>query len=339
MKIGVAYLRTALAIIFCILSILSCQGDEPRKIATQPKGKGIAAEFPGDEKIEEHPDVIFSEKFEEISVANLMSNWNQKTNIATNIVFDPSVPSGSKGAQSLRLVTVDDGTNANENTFIYKKISPDITDSIFVRFYIKYDSDTKYHHSGVYVGGKNPPSSTAGLQGGVLPLGNVEFHVGTEIRGTANFSAATNSLYGFYNYWMGMHPFTTGTNAGLYYGNEFFNSTTNDNIDLATWNCIEIMIKLNSPVTASNGELRLWINGVQITHLGNNVPSGIWNETHFTEGSGIPFEGFQWRNDAALNLNYIWLKNFNDDNSADHHGNIYFDHLVIARTYIGPITQ
>jgi hypothetical protein len=296
----------------------------------------IAAGYSGDAGIQGNPDVLFTEMFEGTTTSSLTTggNWNQMTSVPGNIVFDPSKPAGSPGSQSLKLTTIDDGTLANENTFLYKKITPDIIDSVFVRYYVKYDNATRFHHSGVYVGGKNPPSSTAGLIGGVLPMGDKEFHVGTEVRG---MTPSTKALFGFYNYWMGMNPHTSGPFAGYYYGNEFLNSTTSDTIDMNSWNCIEMMVKLNSPVTAKNGELALWINGIKIAHYGYNFPSGTWSETQFIEGAGVPFEGFQWRNDAALNLNYVWLKNFNDNNSSGHVGTIYFDHLVVAKKYIGPM--
>ncbi|MBK9285954.1 MAG: hypothetical protein IPM51_16785 [Sphingobacteriaceae bacterium] len=298
--------------------------------------------YPNDIGIQTNSNVIFTEMFEESSVSTLTlsGNWDQATTVTNNIVFDSSVPATSTGSQSLRLRTVDDGTNLNENTFIYKKIQPDILDSVFVRFYIKYDNATVYHHSGVYIGGKNPPSSTAGLVGGVLVQGNQEFHVGAEIRGLANNTATNTSTFGFYNYWMNMKPSAitnTLTNQPFYYGNQFLNSTTSDDINMSTWNCIEVMVKLNNPVTSYNGEQALWVNGIKINHYGYNFPTGTWNYGNFTEGTGNPFEGFQWRNDMALNLNYIWLKNFNDNNGPGHVGNIYFDHLVVAKSYIGPI--
>lgn len=294
----------------------------------------IANSYPFDSLIQNDPDVIFTEMFEGPSSNFITSgNWNTVSPNPSNILSDPSVPDGSHGLQSLRLLTIQDGTNPNQNTLVYKKISPDITDSIFIRYYIKYDTNTVYHHSGLWLGGKNPPSSLPGNIGGSLPQGNKEFHVGTEIKGIANGQATTNSLFGLYTYWMGMHQ----SSGGPYYGNEFFNNTTNDNINLASWNCIEIMVKLNNPVSATNGEIKLWINGTLISNLGYQFPSGTWSYNHFTEGPGIPFEGFQFRNDNALNLNYIWLRNFNDKNPIGHIGNIYFDHLVVAKNYIGPI--
>ena len=43
------------------------------------------------------------------------------------------------------------------------------------------------------------------------------------------------------------------------------------------WMCVEHMIKLNSPVTASNGEHAIWLNGTQISYLGAGFPNGTWS--------------------------------------------------------------
>ncbi|MBK8956547.1 MAG: hypothetical protein IPM34_13470 [Saprospiraceae bacterium] len=295
----------------------------------------IASSYPFDNNIQKDSNVIFVEMFEG-SVNNLISsgNWNKISPNASNILSDPSVPKGSPGNKSLRLVTIQDGTNTNQNTLLYKLIAPDIVDSIFVRYYIKYDTNTIYHHSGLWIGGKNPPANIPGNIGGNLPSGNKEFHVGTEIKDIANGRPTANSLFGLYTYWMGMHQ----SSLGPYYGNQFYNNTSFDNIELAAWNCIEVMIKLNDPVSSSNGAIKLWVNGILVSDLGYQFPTGTWNYNYFTEGAGLPFEGFQFRNDKALNLNYLWLRNFNDQNPPNHMGNVYFDHLVVAKKYIGPIS-
>jgi hypothetical protein len=178
-------------------------------LITSHANSQIAAGYNGDSGILGHPDVIFVEMFEgSVSTLTTSGNyWDVVSPNPANILPDPSVPNGSQGNQSLRLRTIQDGTNQNQNTLVYKKLSPDITDSVFVRYYIKYDINTRYHHSGLWVGGKNPPSSIPGNIGGTLPLGNQEFHVGTEVRGT---TPSNNTLFGFYNYWMGMNPHTTG---------------------------------------------------------------------------------------------------------------------------------
>ena len=58
--------------------------------------------------------------------------------------------------------------------------------------------------------------------------------------------------------------------------------------------CVEHMVKLNNPVTASNGEHAIWINGVKVSHVGQGFPNGSWSGGIFTQSpGGTPFEGLQ----------------------------------------------
>jgi hypothetical protein len=96
------------------------------------------------------------------------------------------------------------------------------------------------------------------------------------------------------------------------------------------------MVKLNNPVTASNGEHAIWLNGVKVSHLGLGFPNGSWTGGIFTQDpSGTPFPGFQWRSDANLNLNYIWLQNFSPSGPAGSQADMMFAHVVAATSYVG----
>ena len=78
------------------------------------------------------------------------------------------------------------------------------------------------------------------------------------------------------------------------------------------------------------------LNGVKVSHLGLGLPNGNWLGGIFTQSpSGSPFEGFRWRSDASLNLNWIWLQNYSPDDPAGFTGTMKFAHVVAARTYIG----
>ena len=55
--------------------------------------------------------------------------------------------------------------------------------------------------------------------------------------------------------------------------------------------------------------------------------------------AGTPFEGFRWRGDANLNLNWIWLQNYAPKDPAGFTGHKTFDHLVVAKSYIGCLAQ
>jgi hypothetical protein len=103
--------------------------------------------------------------------------------------------------------------------------------------------------------------------------------------------------------------------------------------------CVEIMVKTNDPVSASNGQMALWIDGVQIVHLGAGSPRGRWSANmFFLDPNGAPFEGFQWRLDEALQLNWIWLLFYTTRNPPGIVGKVWFDHVVVAKSYIGPIS-
>jgi hypothetical protein len=304
----------------------------------------IANNYPNDSLIQNDPAVIFTEMFEQNSISTMISSSNYQTSqMLSHINFDSSVPIGSHGTQSLKLTTVENSNlsnDPNEDANILKKFTAGITDSVFIRYYVKFNNGHAFHHTGVWMGGTNPTNSCwpCNIPGRTIPTsGDSAFVIGTEIRGAATQSAQAFSKFGFYNYWMGMKPYTTGPNAGKYYGNEFISPNTNANLDMTSWNCIETMIKLNNP-NDSTGELKLWINGQLMAHYGKGFPNGTWNEAFFNEGSGNPFEGFRWRSNPSVVFNYIWIKNYSTNNgSYPSNNDVLYDHIVVAKKYIGPI--
>jgi hypothetical protein len=305
----------------------------------------LANSYPHDSLIQTDPKVVFAEMFEQNSVSTMISNSGYQTSqLLSNISFDTSVPPGSHGRQSLKLTTIESSNasnDPNEDANILKRFSSGINDSVFVRYYVKFNSGHTFHHSGVWMGGTNSTLSCwpCNKPGRTIPTnGDSAFVVGSEIRGNANISAQAFSKFGFYNYWMDMNPFTTGPNAGQYFGNEFISPNSNSSINMDAWNCIEVMIKLNNPVIDSTGELKLWINGQLLAHYGKGLPNGTWNEAIFIEGTGTPFEGFRWRSNPAVVFNYIWIKNYSTNNTSFPSANdILYDHVVVAKSYIGPI--
>ena len=114
----------------------------------------------------------------------------------------------------------------------------------------------------------------------------------------------------------------------------------------------------------SNGEQAYWLDGKltrkgdQITsYVGKGFPSaGTWTYDKFIPGvtqegvvfdyakgkgvplaGGKPFPGFAWRNVPELNANAIWLYRYM---SSPEKGTskVWWDHVVVARKYIGPLT-
>jgi len=276
--------------------------------------QSIATNYPGDAGIQNDPNVVLVEMFEEADINTVFARWSDVNNRpAMTLVAD--APAGSPGTRSLNI----DGPGGGGHLF--KSLPAAITDVAYLRYYVKYLSGGGYHHSGGQIGGYNPatpwPQGTAGIR----PNGSDNFTINTE--------PISNTNFGFYVYWPGMYP----DGAGSYWGNLFNPAPA---LVRDAWMCVEVMVKLNNPVSATNGELAYWINGTQVMHFGPGFPNvsrngGIWT----IDPNGTPFPGFQWRTSGALNVNWVWLENYIQGNNPA--GTLRYDHVVLARNYIGPI--
>ena len=281
-----------------------------------PPGGGIAAAYPGDVGIESNPNVVFVERFDEASTANLFARWTDVLNGA-GMSFSTDAPAGSPVGRSLNIPWSAGSTGGH----LYRQLTPGVDDTLYVRYYIKHNAVNNYQHTGIWMGGYNPPLAWPNPQAGTRPNGNDRFSASAE---------QNDSNFDHYNYWMGMHQ----SNDGMYWGNHLANDS---NLQAAggQWMCVEQMVKLNAPVAAANGEHAIWINGTKVSHLGQGFPNGSWSGGIFTQNaSGTPFEGFQWRNDPSLNLNWIWLQVYSTSGS----GTFKYAHVVAAKSYIGCLT-
>jgi hypothetical protein len=230
--------------------------------------------------------------------------------------------------------------------------------TLYLRYYIKLSKNGTHHHTGGGLGGVthnyNWPMGTAGIR----PSGDDNFSTRLEVHGSgtvSNGQSVNNTdVIDFYTYWMGMHH-----NATLpeYYGNKFVGDI-NLRYTREKWTCVEYMVKLNTPVTASNGELKLWIDGELVAYLGQGFPSGKWlHETFLPLGSSgydynqnkfsysmnqvqiVPFDGFRWRKTNDLKLNIMSIQYYVTKDPAGFEGKIRYDNVVLATEYIGPISN
>src|SRR5436190_59949 len=282
---------------------------------------GIAALYPGDVGIESHPDVIFVETFDEATLTDLFNRWTDILN-GSVMSFSSDAPAGSPNSRSLNIPWA--GGGVNNGGHLYKRLSPGVEDSLYVRYYIKYPTSGRYHHTGIWVGGYNPPLAWPNPQAGTKPVGHDRFSAAAE---------QNNVTFRFdhYDYWMNMHV----SGDGRYWGN-FLLDDPAVQAKAGQWTCVEHMVRLNNPVTASNGEHAIWLDGAKVSHLGQGSPNGRWSGGIFTQDpSGGPFEGFRWRSDSSLKLNWIWLQNYSPDDPPGFTQDMKFDHVVVATSYIG----
>ena len=284
-------------------------------------GTGISSRYPGDAGIENDSSVIFTEQFEEGTIASVIPRWGDAKN-PEGMRFTTDVPPGSPPGHALSIPWV--GGGVNNGGHLYKAFPNGLPDTIYVRYYMKYPTSGNYHHAGMQLGGFNPWSAWPDPNAGSKPNGSDRFIAAAEQNNITH-------AYEYYDYWMNMHP----DGNGSYWGNFLLNNPSIQ-ANPGQWVCLEQMVKMNNPVSAWNGEHALWINGQKVSHLGQGFPNGNWYGGRFTQDpSGQPFEGFQWRSSDALKLNWIWLQNYAPDDPAGFSSQVLFDHVVVATSYIG----
>ena len=291
---------------------------------------GLAQRYPGDMGLAQDPNVIFLEDFESGSLDTVAARWESVKNLDI-MSLSPDTPSGSHGEHSLLMSHVGGSSTGGH---LYRRLLPGY-DQLHVRFYVKFDLDCAPIHHFVHVGGYCP--ATAWPQGGAgtRPGGDERFSTGVEPFGDA-------WRWDFYSYWMGMRSSPDGHS----WGHDFINDPALA-VARGRWICVELMMKMNDPVTESNGEQALWIDGKPwnkdgqwVSHLGSGFPKGRWVwDSFIPDPEGDPFKGFRWRKTEELNLNVLWLLLYITKAPAGHVSEVWFDDIVVARQYIGPIAQ
>ncbi len=306
--------------------------------AKQPRA-GLAAKYPGDIGIVRDSHVIFAEDFEEETIDQIARRWGEMSNKDGKVIaLSEDVPPGSRGKRSLQMSAT---LGQNTGGHLYTKF-PRGVDKAFARFYVKFPVDASYIHHFVTLGGYNPP--TAWPQGGAgeRPRGDERFTAGIEPYGNYG-KYPSPGAWNFYTYWSEMK----GSADGKFWGN----SLTPPQPALVPrdrWQCVEVMLQCNSAPDKSDGELALWLDGKPVMHIGPGSRRTNWTGMGFSllEKNGTPFEGFKWRTNDQLKINFFWLLYYVTENAArqNHVTNlnpvnrVWFDDIVVSTEYVGPLT-
>jgi hypothetical protein len=284
----------------------------------QPE-QGIAWNFPGDQGIASHPSVVFVEDFEASSVSGVVSRWNDVAR-QSNLSLSTDVPSGSGGTRSLR------STGAGGGPSLYKLLTAGY-DTLYLRFYGKFDQQCADVHHYTWMGGHNPGTTYPWPRAGQKPSGTTHFSTGVE-------PFSTEWQWDYYTYWQDMGCWGSNTSTQCH-GNRFLYNAPRPAAVRGQWFSWELMVKLNTPASSSTGEQAFWINGQKYGHMGPGFPNITQSGDKWTPSpSGQPFPGFRWRSTESLKINYVWLENYVDQDTGC---SVNFDHVVAATEYIGPM--
>jgi hypothetical protein len=283
---------------------------------------GIAAKYVRDSGIGSDPAVVFSENFESSVVT-----WSARFNggAPSGIGTSPDHPTASGGVQSARLIP------SGASGTLYRQLPTDY-EQVWMRYYVKYLGNVS-HHSGGYIGGYFPPSSfpqgDAGIKG-IRPNLDRVFISAFEQRGTPD-GIAPQTHMGTYNNWVDMPGL--GFN-GLYFGRDLL-ITENPQLNLNTWQCVEMRVKMNSTVASHDGNCK---SGSMMprSRTSRRFARRAYDTNGIGHGSGLGFPGLLWRDVLTYGVNWIKLQNYND---AGTPFDVLFDDLVVATSRIGCINS
>jgi hypothetical protein len=322
------------------IALMAFAQEPPDKAKKLPNGGGLSARYAGDKGMAKDGSVLLAEDFESGAIADLAKRWDSVSNKDGRVIaFSDDTPPDSSGKRSLQMTAT---LGKNEGGHLYTRLRRPV-EKVFVRFYVKFPKDAEYIHHFVHLGGYNPPTPWPQGGAGTRPKGHERVTVGIEPYGARGTFPAPGAWF-FYAYW----PEMKVSAGGRYWGNGLKPAKA-EAIPRDRWNCVEVMMKLNSDPNARDGELALWTDGQLKTHIAKGVRRGPWSGMGFDvlEKGGEPFEGFRFRTDPKLKINFLWLLHYVTENAAKQNrvrepnptNCVWFDDIVVAERYIGPIQR
>lgn len=299
----------------------------------QQGGVGLSDQYPGDNGLGGDPSVIWFEDFEGGALATITGRYDQVQGMARMAL----VTDAAKG-NALSL-TAGGSVSAVD---LYKQL-PD-HDDVFVRWYVKYDANVPWHHSGMWFGGYNPGMTYPSPGAGTQPAGDDRFSIAME---PVHAVATASPRFDFYNYWMGMHSWMAPPimdDGTAYYGNTLVHANS-FTTDPGTWVCLEVHAKLNpSGASAGGSVLEVWKNDQLVTRFDDGGPMGWWIRDKFCPGNVDGTEctdypapanetlALQYRSTTSYGINAFWPQNYITDPAM---GTLRFDQMVVATTRVG----
>ena len=281
----------------------------PVSESTLPSGDGLAKELRNAKSLGQHPSVIFVDDFE---TGELGERWDEARNPNGNVLTldKQSKHVALAGSRSLK-VTAHLGKDTGGGLTKWFPSSK----RVFIRFYARFDTNSDYIHHFVTLRANRSMTGGdrwSGFGGaGDLPKGDQRFSTALEPWGNWGKWSAPGR-WNFYSYWHDMKA----SPGGRYWGNGY-RPLNQPDIPKDQWICCEFMLQHNTP-GKPDGEQAFWIDGKLRGH----------------------WRGFNWRTDKRLQANALTLESYVTDRWTKNAVNIvYFDNVVIASQYIGPISS
>jgi len=302
-------------IVLALLALLVplAAADPATQPAALPHGPGLGARYPADTGIAKDPAVFFADDFESGDLAK----WQDPSGTIAPSTESPH--SGKFCAAAPMHRGKDTGGQA-------KKWFMPGADTVFARCYVKFSPDYAYCHHFLWLGA-NPRSNKwrAFGKAGLKPDGTY-YSTGMETWFAWGKNPPPGELH-MYTYYLDMLP--DPKMPGKYWGNSFFPPGPGKGQaagpgrvipQRGQWQCWEFMIQANTP-GKSDGRQAMWLDGQLVGD----------------------FHSIHWRDDGDLKVNVFWLEHYGYDSGDptkpywQEQQTAWFDDVVIAREYIGPM--
>ena len=288
---------------------------QPAASKQDAKDSGLAAKYPGDVGIGDDPDVFFADNFESGDV----KKWDQQRG---GVVMTEDQPNSGRWSVEMRM---ERGKNHGGDAI--KWFMPG-ADAVWARFYVKFSPDYQYNHHFVWLGANQRTNKWSAFgKAGLKPNGTY-YSTGME----PWFAWGKNPSPGevnLYTYYLDMEP---DRKMDKYWGNGFFPPGPGKGAasglgrvipPLNQWQCWEFMIQANTAADKADGKQAMWVDGKLIGE----------------------FTGLRWRDDMDLKVNCFWLEHYGYDDGDPtkeywkESQSVWFDDVVVARRYIGPMKR
>lgn len=276
---------------------------------------GLAEKYPQDEGIADDPDVLFADNFE----TGDMKHWDEKRGGV--VLMQDGAHSGNWCVQMLMIRGQNEGGDA------IKWFMPG-ADRVYARVYVKFSPDYTYpHHFITLLANQRTNRWSAFGKAGRKPNGSY-YSTGMESWFAWGKNPPPGELH-LYTYYLDMEP---DRKMDKYWGNSFFPPGPDKGVAaganrvlprLNEWQCWEFMIQANSAPDKPDGKQAMWLDGKLVGE----------------------YSGIRWREDLDLKVNCFWLQHYGFDSSDPtkqfwkEQQAVWFDDVVIARQYIGPMKR
>lgn len=272
----------------------------------EPVQRGIAAGFPNDAGIDQHPDVVFATGFDERT--SWRSRWGKESagNEIEVVGDDPVRHFDPLSGKALR-VNLKKGSNYGADLRFYLNNSGAEPDELYFRYYVRLANDWS-------------PNIDGGKMPGLAGIYGKAGWGGRRANGDDGWSARGSFMQAF----PVDHPMHGLTQLGSYVYHADMKSYFGDGwnwpgalLTRDRWYCVEQHVRLNRP-GSNDGVLRVWLDGRL-----------VMNRTDI-----------RFRTSDRLHIEMAWLNIYHGGTAVspiDQH--LYIDNVVLARRYIGPMPK